>query len=216
VVYQLAGPATRRPAIDTRPPDASRRFRSSARELFSASRWQAAIDPDLFGDHGTPRDPILAPTLERGIEMTSRDKLLAFLQLDDLAAFDQSLPTEDQEASVRSAAREAILDAAEILSSRSGRTDDESRRLFSGVLRTLRDSWANLGERFDGHRTRRALSLLIVRVQASLRAHSNALRTLGAGLRAVYAHSSAVVMLTAPHPPTPRPIANLSATGPAV
>lgn len=216
VVHQFTGPAIRRPVIGTLPTNTSRSLRSSARELFRASLWRAAIDPDLLGSYAVSRAPIIAPTLKRGSGMTSRDRMLALLEIGDLDTADQTLRTEDQGAAAPGVAREVILDAVELLSSRSGRTDYESRRLFGNALRALRDYWADLGERLDGHRTRRALSLLIVRVEASLRAHRHAIRTLSAGLRAVDAHSCAVVTLTAPHPPTSRPIANLPATGPAV
>jgi hypothetical protein len=106
--------------------------------------------------------------------------------------------------------REAILDAVDMLSARSGRTDDESRRRFKSVLRTLREFWVALKDRSEVNRT---LSLLIVRVQASLNAHARATRSLGATLRAVLSQFSAVLMLTAPNPPTTPPIANPLATG---
>lgn len=215
VAYQFTGPAIRRPVTGTLPTNPSRTFRSSARELFRASLWRAAIDPDLLGSYGASRPPIIAPTLKRESGMTLRNRMLALLEMGDLDTLDQTLRTKD-DAAAPGVAREVILEAVELLSSRSGRTDYESRRLFGDALRTLRDYWAGLGERPDSHRTRRALSLLIVRVGASLRAYCHAIRTLSAGLRAVDAHSCAVVTLNAPHPPTSSPIANFPATGPAV
>lgn len=213
--HQFAGTAIRLPAIDARAINPPRRSGSSARELFVAARWQEAIDPALLTSGGPRRDPILAPSFER-VEIAPDAILMAFLELDELNSVGQSSPDENGDASVSGPARAAILDAVAILSSRSGRTDDESRRLFRQVLRTLRDHWASLGERSDGRRTRRTLSLLIVRAQSSLRARSNALRSLGSQVRAAFSHSCAVLILTAPHPPTLRPIANLSATGSAV
>src|SRR5690606_22065865 len=106
-------------------------------------------------------------TFER-VEIAPDAILMAFLELDDLDNLGQSSSDENPDVSVSGPAREAILDAVAILSSRSGRTDDESRRLFKEVLRTLRDHWASLGERSEGRQTRRTLSLLIVRAQSSL------------------------------------------------
>ncbi|GAA1662431.1 hypothetical protein [Microbacterium lacus] len=211
---QFAGPAIRFPAVDARAVNVLRGSRPNARELFVAARWQEVIDPALLGSGGQRHDPILAPTFER-VEITPDDLMMAFLELGDVDTFGHSSSDENRDASFSVPTREAILDAVAILSSRSGRTDDESRRLFKKVLRTLRDHWASLGERSEGRQTRRTLSLLIVRAQSSLRAHSNAIRSLGSRVRAVFSHSSAVLILTAPLPPTPGPIAILSATGSA-